>query len=123
MPWEGAEPPFGFSESERTWLPMPNEWQPFTVEAQLEDTDSMLSLYRQALELRRNHEAFSGGKLEWYGAPAGCFAFRRRSGGLTCALNTSEVPVALPPGQVLLSSAPVVDRHLPPESAAWLAGS
>jgi alpha-glucosidase len=120
LPWEGDEPPFGFSRSARTWLPMPAEWAPLTVEKQLEDETSTLSLYRRAVELRQKHPAFSGDELEWYGAPAGCFAFRRKAGGLVCALNTSASPIALPPGEVLLSSSPLEDGKLPPDAAAWL---
>ncbi|HEX2131670.1 MAG TPA: glycoside hydrolase family 13 protein [Actinophytocola sp.] len=120
LPWEGDEPPFGFSSAERTWLPMPAEWAGLTVERQLEDADSTLSLYRQALELRKTHEAFAGDALEWYGAPEGCFAYRRKGGGLVCALNTSAAPVPLPPGEVLLSSGPLEDGYLPPDTAAWL---
>ncbi|MCA1654912.1 MAG: glycoside hydrolase family 13 protein [Pseudonocardiaceae bacterium] len=120
LPWEGAEPPFGFSPGTSTWLPIPPEWAKLTVERQLEDADSTLSLYRQAIELRKSHTAFAGSTLEWYGAPAGCFAYRRKSGGLVCVLNTSDAAVPLPPGTVLLSSGPLTDRRLPANTAAWL---
>ncbi|MEJ9079367.1 glycoside hydrolase family 13 protein [Gordonia malaquae] len=119
LPWEGTEPPFGFSSSADTWLPIPAEWASLTVEAQLEDIFSTLSLYRQALELRYNRPEFSGDTVEWYGAPDGCIAFRR-PGGLICALNASDVPVPLPPGQVLLVSTPLDAGLLPPNTAAWL---
>ncbi|WP_116045018.1 glycoside hydrolase family 13 protein [Amycolatopsis palatopharyngis] len=122
LPWEGTEAPFGFSSTGRSWLPAPADWAELTVEAQLEDTESTLSLYRRAIELRQQHPACSGDDVEWYGAPAGCFALRRRPGGLICALNTSASPVALPPGEVLLSSAPLRDGMLPPDAAAWLVG-
>src|SRR6476660_4737130 len=89
LPWQGSVPPYGFSASPGTWLPMPAGWGRCTVEAQLEDPTSTLSLYRQALELRKGHHAFSGAELEWYGAPPGCLAFRRKGGGLVCGLNTS----------------------------------
>jgi alpha-glucosidase len=121
MPWEGEVPPFGFSSTADTWLPMPYEWAPITVEAQLEDPDSILSLYRQAIELRRRHPACQGADLEWYGAPEGCFAFRRKGGGLICALNTSPGPVPLPPGEVLIASGPLDGDHLPQDTSAWLA--
>jgi alpha-glucosidase len=121
LPWEGAEPPFGFSPGATTWLPMPPEWAKLTVEHQLEDADSTLSLYRHAIELRKTHPSFAGSELEWYGAPAGCFAYRRKGGGLICVLNASEVPVPLPAGEILLASGPLNDRHLPPNTAAWLA--
>jgi alpha-glucosidase len=121
LPWEGDEPPFGFSPGTGdTWLPMPPEWSKLTVERQLEDADSTLSLYREAIELRKTHEAFTGTDLEWYGAPAGCFAYRRKGGGLVCVLNASESPVPLPPGDVLLASGPLTDHRLPPNTAAWL---
>lgn len=120
LPWEGLEPPFGFTAGADTWLPMPDTWARFTVEAQLEDIDSTLSLYREAIELRYQRPEFAGETVEWYGAPEGCLAFRRSAGHLVCALNTSDVPVPLPPGEVLLSSYPLVDGQLAPNSSAWL---
>jgi alpha-glucosidase len=120
IPWEGNEPPYAFSRTPHTWLPMPAGWASLTVEAQLGDAHSTLSLYRRALEIRSEHSAFRGAEIEWYGAPAGCFAFRRKDGGLVCALNTSASAIALPPGEVLLSSAPLVEGKLPPDAAVWL---
>jgi alpha-glucosidase len=120
MPWEGDTPPYGFSRGERTWLPMPAGWGELTVERQLEDEGSTLSLYRHALDLRKTHDAFADDSLEWYGAPEGCFAFRRRGGGLVCVLNTSDEAVPLPPGTVLLASGPLDEDYLPPDTAAWL---
>jgi alpha-glucosidase len=122
LPWEGSVAPFGFSPEPgtRTWLPMPPEWAGLTAERQLEDEDSTLSLWREALELRKTHDAFSGDSIVWYGSPAGCFAFRRAGGGLVCVLNTSDEAVPLPPGDVLLSSGPLDEDYLPPDTAAWL---
>jgi alpha-glucosidase len=122
LPWEGSVAPFGFSPEPgtRTWLPMPPEWAGLTAERQLEDEDSTLSLWREALELRKTHDAFSGDSIVWYGSPAGCFAFRRAGGGLVCVLNTSDEAVPLPPGDVLLSSGPLDEDYLPPDTAVWL---
>ena len=59
--------------------------------------------------------------LEWYGAPPGCLAFRPEGSALVCALNTSDVPVPLPPGEVLLASgAPPKGAALTPGTAVWL---
>ncbi|HEY6424049.1 MAG TPA: glycoside hydrolase family 13 protein [Pseudonocardiaceae bacterium] len=123
LAWEGTAPPYGFSETPDSWLPMPGDWADRTVEAQLEDPDSMLSLHRRALELRREHPAFAGTELEWYGAPAGCFGFRRTGSGLICVLNTSGAHVSLPSGEVLLASGPLGPdaEQLPPDTAVWLA--
>ncbi|GAA3362315.1 MULTISPECIES: alpha-amylase family glycosyl hydrolase [Saccharopolyspora] len=120
MPWEGDEPSFGFSPVPGGWWPMSAEWADYTVEAQLEDPDSTLSLYRRALELRKEHPALRGDEVAWFGAPAGCFAFRREPGALTCALNASAEPVTLPPGEVLLASGELDGDRLPPNTAVWL---
>jgi alpha-glucosidase len=119
LPWGGEKPPYEFTTGPRTWLPMPDGWADLTVEAELDRPESMLSLYRRALELRAEHPAMSGDEVEWYGAPEGCLAFRR-TGGLVCALNASPATVPTPPGEVLLASAPLADGMLPPDTSAWL---
>lgn len=119
LPWEGINPPFGFSSNPETWLPLPQEWTYLTVEAQLEDIGSTLSLVRQALELRAGLPEASGNDIEWYGAPEGCLAFRR-TGGLICALNAGKEPLPLPQGKVVLTSSPLEQGMLPPDAAAWL---
>ena len=120
LPWEGGPPGFGFTTGE-PWLPAPAEYGERTVACQLEDTTSTLSLYRRAIELRRTHIPDPAAPLEWYGAPPGCLAFRPEGSALVCALNTSDVPVSLPPGEVLLASgAPPEGKNLAPDSAVWL---
>ncbi|WP_227985160.1 glycoside hydrolase family 13 protein [Nocardia spumae] len=119
MPWEGHRPPFGFTAGAGSWLPIPAAWADRTVEAQLERLDSTLSLYRTALELRSTRGEFDGDTIDWYGGPEKCLAFRR-PGGLICVLNTSPTPIALPPGTLLLASAPLDGSLLVPGAAAWL---
>ncbi|SIS13003.1 alpha-glucosidase [Williamsia sterculiae] len=120
LPWEGNRPPFGFSTNPRTWLPIPPEWADRTAEGQLENVHSTLSLYREAIEMRKTRPEFSGRGVEWYGAPEGCLAFRRSEGHAVCALNTTDTPVGFPPGELLLCSAPLQDGKLAPNAAAWL---
>ena len=120
LPWEGGPPGFGFTTGE-PWLPAPAEYGERTVACQLEDTTSTLSLYRRAIALRRTHVPDPAAPLEWYGAPPGCLAFRPEGSALVCALNTSDVPVPLPPGEVLLASgAPPQGAVLAPDTAVWL---
>jgi alpha-glucosidase len=123
IPWEGEKPPYGFSSTDATWLPMPEGWADRTVEAQLGDPDSVLSMYRRALELRRTEPDLQGSAFGWQGAPEGCLAFRRGP-GFVCAVNFSDLPVTMPPGKVLLSSAPTPaqrgDGLLPANTAVWL---
>jgi alpha-glucosidase len=125
QPWEADLPACGFTTG-TPWLPLPDSYAALSAAAQLEDTGSTLSVYRRALELRRLHPGFAGATptvpaLEWFGAPDGCLAFRRAGTTLVCALNTSPVPVPLPPGDALLVSGPLDSGLLPPDTAAWLA--
>lgn len=120
LPWEGGPPGFGFSSGE-PWLPVPAEYGERSVARQLEDTTSTLSLYRRAIELRRLYLPDPTVPLEWYGAPPGCLAFRPAGSALVCALNTSDVPVPLPPGEVLLESCAHRGDVLAPDAAVWLA--
>ena len=120
IPWSGDAPPFGFSTNADTWLPMPADWEALTVEKQRANPDSTLSFYRRALELRRERTEFDGGEFEWLAATPELLIFERNGGALVCALNFDRRPMVLPPGEVILASAPLVDGKLPPDAAAWL---
>jgi alpha-glucosidase len=83
LPWSGTEPPFGFSPAGATaepWLPQPKEWRELTVSAESADGGSMLSLYREALRIRRSVPAFAAAPLSWRQAPHGVLAFDRAGG-------------------------------------------
>ena len=121
IPWSGDTPPFGFSTSADTWLPMPPEWAALTVEKQIADPESTLAFFQRAIELRGARAEFDGSEIEWLKAPRGAVIFRRRGGGLVCALNAGDRPMPLPPGELILASAPLVKGQLPPDTAAWLA--
>ncbi|OBI85833.1 alpha-amylase [Mycobacterium asiaticum] len=120
MPWSGDAPPFGFSTNPDTWLPMPADWAALTVGKQRADTGSTLAFFREVIRLREARAEFEGTAIDWLSSPTGVLIFRRRGGGLVCVLNAGDRPVALPPGELLLSSAPLVDGRLPADSAAWL---
>jgi alpha-glucosidase len=119
IPWSGEAPPFGFSASADTWLPMPADWAALTAEKQQAHADSTFSFFQRALELRRERSEFDGAEIDWLTAPPDAVIFRRAD-GLICALNASKQPIALPDGKLILASAPLVDGKLPPNSAAWL---
>jgi alpha-glucosidase len=137
LPWSGTESPFGFSPDGTVlepWLPQPKEWRDLTAAAELADEDSMLRLYQAALRVRRSAAAFATDDLAWQPAPDGILAFDRggsdgtagRDGtagpaGVRCVANLSPAPVGLPPGAtVLLTSSPLTDGQLPPDTTAWL---
>ncbi|MDX1874036.1 glycoside hydrolase family 13 protein [Mycolicibacterium sp. 120266] len=114
LPWSGDAPPFGFSATPDTWLPMPADWAGLTVQRQEADPSSTLNFYRRAIELRSGRAEFEGG-VHW--VRDGVFT---RDGGLHCVLNTGAAPVTLPAGEVLLASGPLPGGLLPPDTAAWL---
>ena len=118
MPWSGDTPPFGFSASADTWLPMPAEWAPLTVHCQQADPVSTLELYRWAIRLRSSRAEFAGDKVELN--TSGGILTLRREGGVTCVLNTGSEPAPLPPGEILLASGELADGAIPPDTAVWL---
>ncbi|MDT5075722.1 MAG: alpha-glucosidase [Mycobacterium sp.] len=118
MPWSGDAPPFGFSDSADTWLPMPPDWATLTVAAEDDDPDSTFSLFRRAIEIRHRRADFSDLTLEFLGGAPDVVTFRCGD-GLVCVLNAGATAVALPDGELLIASA-LVDGELAGNSAAWL---
>jgi alpha-glucosidase len=120
LPWSGDAPPFGFApDGVSTWLPQPPEWAALTAERQATDPGSMLTLYREALKIRREHPGLQGEDLTWRDAPADVLVLDRGS-RLRCVVNLGAEPVELAGhGRVLLASTPL-DGRLPSDAAAWL---
>ncbi|MGH3656328.1 MAG: alpha-amylase family glycosyl hydrolase, partial [Micromonosporaceae bacterium] len=118
MPWGGEDPPYEFGAG-GSWLPVPQSWRSFTVAAQLRDPDSVLSLYREALRIRRTHPALGDGTLSWLPSPDSVLVFAREP-GFVCAVNLGDDPAALPGyGRILCSSGPMKGSTLPPDTAVW----
>jgi alpha-glucosidase len=118
IPWSGETPPFGFSTTPDTWLPMPAAWAGLTAADQAGDPSSPLTMFRQALRLRRELAGLQAFDIEWLDdLPDDAIGYRR--GDVLVMLNTGAESLALPAGEVLLSSRPVT-TGLPPDTAAWL---
>ncbi len=126
IPWSGTAAPYGFSgdaaPGAQPWLPQPADWAALTVATQRDDPASTLSLYREALRIRRDEPAFKGDALVWRPAPDGCLVLERPAQrGLVCAVNLSETDVPAPAGRVLLTSGPLDTAGiLPPDTAMWV---
>ncbi|MFD1306367.1 glycoside hydrolase family 13 protein [Streptomyces kaempferi] len=126
IPWSGDRPPYGFTTAppEACWLPQPEGWGRYTVAAQREDPDSMLSLYRRALRLRRDHPVAAHGTLRWHSpADAPYLAFSR--GGLTCVVNLGSAALDLDrlgfSGRPVLASTALPHLgELPVDACVWL---
>jgi alpha-glucosidase len=123
LPWSGEEAPFGFSPDDATrgpWLSQPPHWSRLTVEAQTADPDSMLSLYRSALRIRRAEGALNDGSFAWLPSDPNVLAFGRGTDVVNIT-NLSGSAMPLPPhGAVLLASADVSDGLVPPDATVWL---
>jgi alpha-glucosidase len=117
IPWEASAPSFGFSSSGLSWLPQPATWSAHARDAQDQDPGSTLSLYRQAIAVRKDRR-LAEGAIAWInGLPEDVIAFRNQ--GVTVLANLGSTELALPAGQVLLSSGPTRGA-LAPDTTVWL---
>ncbi|MFC8365064.1 alpha-amylase family glycosyl hydrolase [Streptomyces griseorubiginosus] len=117
LPWTTTGPSYGFGAG-GAWLPQPEWFAEYAVEAQDGTEGSTLELYRTALRLRR--KLLQGEDLAWSDtAPAGVLDFVRHE-GWRCVTNLSENAVPLPEGEVLLASGPPVNGLLGPDTTVWL---
>lgn len=115
MPWDGSAAG-GFTNA-TPWLPVGEENLARNVEAQRDDPDSMLTLHRRLIGLRREEPALAIG--DYRPVPASCdlLAYRRSHGDreLLIALNlgASHARLALPPdfgpAQVLIGTSRSLD--------------
>lgn len=110
MQWD-ASPNAGFTSPDATpWLPLAPDYADVNVAGQAEDPDSILTLTRDLLRMRREHPVLHLGDFEPYGpTPDGVFAFRRigPTGRLNVLLNLTAEPRAVPdagPGHVLIGT-------------------
>lgn len=118
LPWTSDGVSSGFS-TVRGWLPQPQGWGEYSVQAQWGDRTSMLELYRSALRVRR--EFASDETFAWDTAhDAGEVLAYHRAGDILVMVNTGPIEVPLPPGKVLLSSVTLDSASLPGDAAVWL---
>jgi alpha-glucosidase len=129
LPWStNPANSFGFSSVEPAppWLPQPDGWGAWSVEAQQDDPASMLSFYKRAGQLRRELAGLQSDNWEWIdGLPADLLAVRR--GNIVVACNPTMETFAFPEDtvgelRVLLSSVYGHDDPtiVPPNCTLWL---
>ena len=105
MQWNGS-PNAGFS-SGAPWLPTHPKAGACNVDALSRDPHSMLSLYRQLVQLRRSRECLVGGTQRLVPAPAKALVYERAHAGerLLIALNFGDEDCTLEArGEVLVST-------------------
>jgi alpha-glucosidase len=117
IPWDGDQPSYGFGPGSASWLPQPASWATYTRSSQEGVPGSTLTMYQDALELRRRYDlAFEN--PQWIDVGADTLAFR--SGAVTVVVNFGAAPVALPEGEIVLASGVLDGRTLPTDTTAWL---
>ncbi|MEV2276693.1 alpha-amylase family glycosyl hydrolase [Nocardiopsis sp. NPDC049922] len=117
LPWTVGGPSYGFGEG-GSWLPQPEGWGRWSVEAQEGDPDSTLSLYRRALARRGDFAAEPA--LAWDpDLDRGAVLAFWRGPEVLVVVNTGPDPVDLPPGEVMVASADL-GGTLPGDGAVWL---
>ncbi len=118
MPWTSNGPSFGFGPG-GSHLPQPEWFKDVNVEKQSGVEGSTLELYRKALKLRKG--IVTDEKLKWvkhlFNKNVVHFV---RPNGWTCVTNFGTKPIKLPKGELLLTTANLVDGKLPVNATAWL---
>ena len=129
LPWTSSGSSFGFGSDggAEPHLPQPQWWGWLSVEEQELDSGSFLAVYRRGLAARRELVASGvGDELTWVRREEGVLAFAR---GQVQSWTAFGASVELPPGRVLVSSVPVVERVdddgrcvrvLPADATAWV---
>jgi alpha-glucosidase len=116
LPWQPSGPSYGFGSGD-AHLPQPKWFGKYSIAMQNLDPASTLNLYRRALELRAQLQCEED--LEWLKLGKAVVGFVRPNGWASIT-NFGTDPVALPVGEVLLSSSELVEGKLPAASTAWL---
>jgi alpha-glucosidase len=117
IPWTKDGDSYGFGDN-GSWLPQPTEWSQHSVEAQENDPESTLELYRKAIGIRREvlrHDDH----LDWLDFGPEVLAFRRGS-GVVCLVNLGDHPVDMPRGDLLVASGPLDEGAVPSDTAVWV---
>ena len=125
LPWK-SEPTggFGFStndllELDQAWLPMSPWMGNFSAESQDGVAGSTLTMYREALALRKLEEGLGDGPMTWIEAGKDVVAFSR-PGNFACYINFGAA-IEIPNGAtVLISSGPLEGNSIPTDTAVWL---
>lgn len=111
IPWTRAD---GHGWGPDAWLPFVDDAADRSVEAQRDDPDSTLSLYRSLLALRRSSPTLRRGRERLLDTPEGVVAWRRSGHGddLVVLVNFTDEAVTLGNvGDRLISSIPGTDRR------------
>ncbi|MBG6054932.1 alpha-glucosidase [Salinibacterium sp. CAN_S4] len=117
MPWAASGSSFGFGPGD-AHLPQPEWFSRYSVEVEEGDPDSTLSLYRQALGLRRKLQTAE--TLEWIETGRNDVLRFRRPNGWEVVTNFGLTAFPLDGARPLLASSSVDGDSLPGSTTAWV---
>ena len=114
LPWVRGGASNGFSSTGEAWLPQPESYAALSRNLQEQDSASTLNLYKRVLHLRSELK-LGEGSFDWVEHPeALCY----RNGEIVIAHNFTEKQLALPQGELLLSSGS--SQYLLPNQTVWV---
>jgi alpha-glucosidase len=117
LPWTPVGPSLGFGPVAAR-MPQPPWFADYAVALQEGDPHSTLSLYREALALRRRLPPTAD--IAWATPTRPDVLHFSRPDGLHCVTNFGPEPIALPCGAVVLASARLEGGLLPQDASAWV---
>ena len=115
---------FGFSSDDslrpnQAWLPQSDWWGKYSVDSQDGVDGSTLSMYRQALAIRKQEMGLGDGPMEWIQAGQEIVAFKR-PGDFACYINFGPAFELPSKSTILIASALISGQTLPTDTAVWV---
>ena len=130
IPWSGEAPGFGFTTGD-AWMPFDYQAVTRNIESLAADPESILSIYKRLIAVRREIRPRVAGRASWPESPADLVVVNQPLDDgrtLVVACNTSDDPVRLPlkgEPEVLFGTGEVsMTRHgveVAGTSTVWLA--
>ena len=117
LPWEKSGTSFGFGTG-GAHLPQPSWFADYSVEAEENDPNSALSIYRIALGLRKS--LITEEKIKWHKTGNSSVLHFSRPNGWHCITNFRGESYPMPKGEILLSSHPLTGSKIPAGTTVWL---
>jgi len=117
LPWRSDGPSFGFGD-DGSHLPQPEWFADYAVSREDGDPASTLTLYREALRLRRSLQTSE--RLEWIESGRDDVLRFRRPNGWEVVTNFGAEPYPLDRGDPVIASSPLDGGLLPGATTVWL---
>ena len=119
LPWEPNGDSSGFSESGKSWLPQPPSYKHLARSVQEQDSESTLSFYKAAIQLRK-HLSLGEGSFGWLVGHQGPNALGYENSGVQVIYNFGVEPIDLSGLDVLISSEPLNGSQLEMNQCVWV---